>query len=257
MAADYYDYLIADRQIIPENQKQHYSEKIIYLPCYQVNDTRLEYSKKIFSRKEIGLPENGFIFCCFNNIFKITPHTFDGWMRILNAVDESVLLLYGVSERAKTNIKKEAEIRGISPERIVFGEHMSMPDYLARYRVADLFLDTFPYNAGTTASDALRMGLPLITRAGDSFASRVASSLLSALGLSELITYTQQEYEHLAVSLAKDSDKLKYIKSKLEKNLKTSKLYDSKRFVKNIEHAYREIYSRFHDQEERMDVYIE
>jgi len=256
MGAEYFDYLIADPIIIPEDNKQYYTEKIIYLPSYQVNDSYQKISQKIFSREEIGLPNDAFVFCSFNNVFKLTPQTFESWMRILTEVDRSVLLLFDANETATKNIKREAEARGISSERIVFGKHLPLPEYRARYRVADLFLDSLPYNAGTTASDALRVGLPVLTQMGESFASRVAASLLNSLGLTELITRNIQEYEVLAIDLAKNPDKLEAIKIKLKNNLETSPLYNTKLFTQNIEFAYKAIFERYQCDLDAEHIYI-
>ncbi|SVD58965.1 uncharacterized protein METZ01_LOCUS411819, partial [marine metagenome] len=181
MGANYYDYLMADQTIIPEENQKYYSEKIAYLPSYQVNDSTQSLPETIFTRKDLGLPEAGFVFCCFNNTYKITPTTFDGWGRILEQVDGSVLLIYVDNEQAKINLTKEIALRGIDPSRLVFGKRLPKHEYLARYRVADLFLDTHPYNAGTTSSDALRMGLPVLTCIGNSFASRMAASVINAV----------------------------------------------------------------------------
>jgi predicted O-linked N-acetylglucosamine transferase (SPINDLY family) len=245
MGAEYYDYLIADKTIIPADSQDYYSEKIIYLPSYQVNDSKRVISEKNFTRAELNLPEVGFVFCCFNNTYKITPHTFDGWMRILAAVPHSVLFLYADNKWAEENLKMEAQKRGVSQIRLVFGARIDRSDYLARYRVADLFLDTLPYNAGTTASDALWAGLPVLTCMGKTFCSRVAASLLSAIELPELITTTQVQYEAAAVELATNPTKLKAIKDKLERNRLTTALFDTSSFTKNIEDAYTQIYERY------------
>jgi hypothetical protein len=246
MAAPYIDYLIADRTLIPEESQKHYSEKIVYLPhSYQVNDRQRVIAQKVFTREELGLPKEGFVFCCFNNNFKITPATFDGWVRVLKAVEGSVLWLLEDNEAAGRNLKKEAQARGLDPNRLVFAKRMKLPEHLARHRAADLFLDTLPYNAHTTASDALWAGLPVLTCMGESFASRVAASLLNAIELPELITDTQQEYEALAIELAKDADKLKGIRDKLERNRLTTPLFDTTLFTKHIEMAYEQAYVRY------------
>jgi len=257
MAADYMDYLIADRTLIPEKNQKYYSEKIAYLPSYQVNDSKQSPPTTIFTRQDFGLPETGFVFCCFNNNFKITPTTFDSWGRILEQVDGSVLLIYTDNESAKTNLTKEIVLRGIDPNRLIFGERLPKPEYLARYRVADLFLDTHPYNAGTTASDAFRMGLPVITCIGHSFASRVAASLLNAVNLPELITTTQEQYESLAIELATKPEKLKIIKDKLAKNLPTAPLYDTPLFTRHLESAYLTMYDRYQQGLEPGHIYVE
>ncbi len=238
MGAEYMDYLIADQTLIPEESQQHYTEKIVYLPCFQANDSTRQISDKVFTREELGLPELGFVFCCFNNNYKITPATFDGWMRILKQVDGSVLFLYVDNELAATNLRKEAEQRGVDANRLVFGTRLPVLEYLARYRSADLFLDTLPFNGGTTASNALWAGLPVLTCTGEAFASRMAASLLTAIDLPELITGTQEEYEALAIELATDADKLKAIKQKLRQNRLSQPLFDTKRFTRNIENAY-------------------
>jgi len=238
MGIDYFDYLIADKVIIPEGYEQYYSEKILYLPSYQVNDRKRMISEKIFTRHELGLPDDGFVFCCFNNNYKILPTTFDGWMRILKAVEGSVLFLYAENQWAEKNLKKEAITRGLEPNRLVFGKSIAREEYLARYQSCDLFLDTSPYNAGTTASDALLAGLPVLTLQGKSFASRVASSILNAIHLPELITSSQEEYEALAIELATNPQKLGFIKEKLINNRLTTPLFDTPLFTKHIEDAY-------------------
>src|SRR6185437_13743787 len=154
---------IADDTIIPETHRKYYSEKILYLPSYQVNDSKRRIAQRRFGREELGLPSTGFVFCCFNGSYKITPSTFDGWMRILMRVPGSVLFLLGGNASREDNLRREARERGVEPDRIVFGAKLPVPEYLARYRAADLFLDTLPYNAGTTASDALWAGLPVLT----------------------------------------------------------------------------------------------
>jgi predicted O-linked N-acetylglucosamine transferase (SPINDLY family) len=244
MGAEYFDYLITDETIIPAELQKFYSEKIVCLPSYQVNDRKRAISDRQFTRQELGLPENGFVFCCFNNNYKILPTTFDLWMRILKRVEDSILFLYADNEWSKANLISEARVKGIDGARLVFGERISTQDYLARYRVCDLFLDTFPYNAGTTASDALWTGLPVLTLMGQSFASRVAASLLNAIGLPELITNTQEEYEALAIELATNPQKLVEIKLKLANNRLTTPLFDTPLFTKNLEAAYIKMHER-------------
>lgn len=245
MGVDYIDYLIADKTLIPEAGLQHYAEKIAYLPSFQANDSQRQISDKVFTREELGLPQSGFVFCCFNSNYKITPGTFDGWMRILQQVGESVLFLYAENELAATNLRREACQRGVDANRLVFGKRLSAPDYLARYRAADLFLDTLPFNAGTTASDALWAGLPVLTCTGEAFASRMAASLLHAIDLPELITATQEDYEALAVQLATHPEQLKAIGQKLERNRLSTALFDTKLFTRNIEEAYIQMYQRY------------
>ena len=247
LGADYMDYIIADKTLIPLEFQSCYSEKLVYLPnSYQVNDRGRLISERQFTRQELGLPESNFVFCCFNNNFKILPATFDGWMRILKAVEGSVLWLFQDNHWAAESLKKEAEKEGIAADRLVFAERLPLPEHLARHRQADLFLDTFPYNAHTTSSDALWTGLPVLTLMGKSFASRVAASLLSAIGLPELITNTQEEYEALAIELALNPMKLADIKLKLDNNRLTTPLFDTLCFTKNIETAYIDMYGRHH-----------
>jgi len=258
MAAKYIDYIIADRTIIPIKSRQYYSEKVVYLPnSYQVNDRKRVVSKKVFKREELGLPKEGFVFCCFNNNFKITPHTFDGWMRILKAVEGSVLWLLEDNATARINLRKEAQNRGINPIRLLFAKRMEPSEHLARQRAADLFIDTLPYNAHTTTSDALWIGLPVLTCKGESFASRVAASLLNAIELPELITDTQEQYESVAIDLATNPAKFKAIKDKLERNKMTTALFDTARFTKHIESAYTQMYERYQTDLPPDDIYIE
>ena len=242
MGAEYIDYIIADPTLIPIESQEHYSEKIACLPnCYQINDRKRIISDRQFSRRELDLPENGFVFCCFNNNYKILPPVFDGWMRILKSVEGSVLWLLEDTPQASENLQKEAALRSIPHERLIFAKRMPMPEHLARHRHADLFLDTSPYNAHTTASDALWSGLPVLTLSGKSFSSRVASSLLKAINLPELITSTQAEYETLAIVLANDAVQLKALKEKLAVNRLSTPLFDSSLFRGHIEAAYRKM----------------
>jgi predicted O-linked N-acetylglucosamine transferase (SPINDLY family) len=246
MAASYIDYLIADPILVRERDQTHYSEKIVYLPnSYQVNDATRTIAKSNFTREDFGLPRNGFVFCCFNNNYKINPDVFDCWMRLLDQIDESVLWLIKDNSSAAYNLKREAELRGISPHRIVFAERMKLDEHLARHRLADLFLDTLPYNAHTTASDALWAGLPVLTRIGDTFAGRVAASLLTAIELPELITTTREAYERLAFELAANPDKLRKLREKLAKNRLTTPLFDTQLSTRNIEAAYAAMIDRY------------
>lgn len=258
MGASYFDYIIADKTIIPQQAQKHYSEKVIYLPhSYQVNDSKRRISDKTFTRQELELPDTGFVFCCFNNSYKILPFVFDTWMRIMKAVDGSVLWLLEDNGVATNNLRKEAVARGVDAKRIVFAKRMRLEDHLARQRNADLFIDTFPCNAHTTASDALWAGLPVLTCMGESFASRVAGSLLYAIGLPELVTETQSDYEASAIELGNNPDKVKAIKEKLEKNRLTTPLFDTRQFTKNIEEAYTKMYERYHSDLPLDHIYID
>ena len=247
MGTNYFDYLIADQTLIPQNYQHFYAEKILYLPSYQANDSKREISNKHFTRSELELPSNGFVFCCFNSVYKITPRTFNSWMQILKAVKDSVLFLLDENQTATSNLKKQAKLSGVEESRLIFAKPLPLPEYLARYRIANLFLDTLPYNAGTTASDALRMGLPVLTLMGKSFASRMASSLLNAVGLPELITTNQNAYESLAIELATQPNKLEAIRTKLVNNLPNSPLFNAKLFTQHLESAYQSIYQRYQD----------
>ncbi len=245
LGAPYMDYLIADRVLIPPESAQFYSEKIVYLPdSYQVNDAARVIAERVFSRAELGLPETGFVYCCFNNNYKITPATFDGWMRILRQVPGSVLWLLEDNAGAAGNLRAAAEARGVSAARLVFAPRLPVADHLARQRAADLFLDTLPCNAHTTASDALWAGLPLLTCLGESFAGRVAGSLLAAVGLSELITGSQAEYEALAVGLARDSGRLAGIRARLAAQRLTAPLFNTELTTRRLEAAYEALYER-------------
>jgi len=258
MGANFIDYIIADHTLIPDKSQEFYSEKVIYLPnTYQVNDRKKVISDKQFSRTELGLPKDSFVFCCFNNNHKILPTTFLGWMRILKTVKSAVLLLLEDNSRSEVNLKREAEKQGVDASRLIFVERASLRDHLARHRQADLFLDTFPYNAHTTASDALWAGLPVLTLMGESFASRVAASLLTAIDLPELITSSQEQYEALAIELATNPAKLKAIKMKLESNRLTTPLFDTPRFTKHLEESYTKMYERYHANLPPEHIYIE
>ena len=245
MGANYIDYLIADRTIIPDMSRKFYAEKIVVLPnTYQVNDRMRAISSTAFNRTDERLPPEGFVFCCFNNSYKIIPCVFDRWMRILAQVQGSVLWLLEDNASAVMNLKKEAVARGVSSERLVFAKRIPSPDHLARCRLADLFLDTLPYNAHTTASDALWAGLPVLTCIGETFAGRAAASLLKSIKLPELITTTLEEYQLVAVDLATHPEKLSIIKRKLADNRLTAPLFDTQLFTKHIEAAYMAMYER-------------
>ena len=244
LGAPYMDYLIADPVIIPATHRHHYAEKILYLPSYQANDSKRLMAEKRFTREELALPPDGVVFCCFNASYKITPSTFDSWMRILRKVPGSVLWLLAERDTVERHLRQEAQTRGIDPQRLVFAQRLARPEYLARYRAADLFLDTLPYNAGTTASDALWAGLPVLTRRGEAFAARVAASLLEAIGLPELITTSAEHYEALAVELAHHPQRLLALRDKLDTNRSNTLLFDTSAFTAHLEHALQRIHER-------------
>lgn len=246
LGCDYIDYIIADRFVIPENRKSFYTEKVVYLPdSYQPNDNTKIIGASGFTRQELGLPEQGFVFCCFNNSYKIVPEIFDCWARILKQVDKSVLWLLKANASVVANLINEAKARGVDPARLVFADRMPLADHLARHRLADLFLDTLPYNAHTTASDALWAGLPVLTQIGTTFPGRVAASLLNAVGLSEFVVRTQQEYEKTAINLAANPNELAVIKNRLAQNRSTAPLFNTRQFTRRIEDAYRAMYIRY------------
>ncbi len=244
--APFMEYLIADKTLIPPGSEKYYSEKIIHLPhSFMPSDDGREISDRAISRADMGLPERGVVFCCFNNSYKIGPREFDIWMRLVGRTEGSVLWLSGANDHARRNLRNAAAARGIDPDRIVFAERLAMAEHLARHRLADLFLDTFHYNAHSTASDALWAGLPVITFAGRGFAARVAASLLRAAGLPELITDSADEYERLALELARDPDKLAALKAKLAGLRASAPLFDTVRFARHLEDGCAQAYQRY------------
>lgn len=239
MAATFIDYVIADPIVLPFDQQPFYTEQIVHLPeSYQVNDAKRLIAERTPSRDEAGLPEHDFVFCCFNNNFKINPPVFEIWMRLLRSVDGSVLWLLRDNALAERNLRNEAAARGIAPARLVFADRVPVDQHLARHRLADLFLDTLPYNAHTTASDALWAGLPIVTCKGHAFAGRVAASLLHAVGLPELVTDNPQAYEAMALRLATDATWLAGLRTRLTQNRLTCPLFDTDRSRRHIEKAY-------------------
>jgi len=247
LAAPYMDYLIADRIVIPEADRGSYTEQIVYLPdCYQPNDAGRGVAERAPSRQQCGLPESGFVFCCFNNQYKIQPPLFDVWMRLLRSIEGSVLWLSERSDTVTDNLCREGLARGVYPERLIFAPRMpALSDHLARYGLADLFLDTLPFNAHTTASDALWAGLPVLTCRGNSFAGRVAASLLTTIGLPELVAANLQEYEARAFMLAKRPAELAQLRSRLAANRSTSALFDTRRLCRHLEAAYTLMWERW------------
>lgn len=239
LGASFVDYLIADPIVIPSEQRQFYTERIAYLPdTCQVNDRQSIIADRTFTRGELGLPPRGFVFCCFNGSYKVEPTVFDVWMRLLRRVEGSVLWLLAGNDAVPGNLRREAVARGVSGDRIVFAPRMPLPDHLARHRVADLFVDTFHFNAHTTASAALWAGLPVLTCRGTTFASRIGASVLTAIGLPELVAGSHAEYETLAFDLATQPDKLDAITRKLREHRLTYPLFDTPRFARNLENAY-------------------
>jgi predicted O-linked N-acetylglucosamine transferase (SPINDLY family) len=230
------DYIVADAYIIPENHEASYTEKVLRLPnCYQPNDNRRTISNVEQTRADHGLPDNAFVLCSFNNNYKITPIVFDVWMRVLKQFPNAVLWLIKDTATAENNLRNEAHARGIDPERLIFARRLKPEEHLARHVCADLFLDTYPCNAHTTASDALWTGLPLVTCSGNSFASRVAGSLLTTIGLPELITENLIDYEKKIIALISKPTELADVKNHLLNNKTTSPLFDTQRYAKDWE----------------------
>ncbi len=245
MGAPYVDYIVADRTVIPEDERDGYSERVVWLPdTFQCNDALRPIAPSAPPRRDAGLPDDAFVFCSFNNAFKIAPDVFACWMRLLKAVDGSVLWLLEGSGEATANLRREAAATGVDPGRLVFAARAAPAEHLARHRLADLFLDTLPFNAHTTASDALWTGLPVVTCEGTTFAGRVAASLLRAVGLPELVTRTRDDYEALALRLATDRAALAALAAKLAANRSTAPLFDPQRFARHLESAYATMWER-------------
>ena len=244
--ADFFDYIITDKIVTPEEHAPYYSEKFVYLPhCYQVNDHTQLIANKDWGKGDFGFPEDSFVFCSFNGPYKIDPVMFDVWMEILRKVPDSILWLLSGNSIAEKNLRREAEARGIQSERLVFADMLPKDEHLSRLRFADLSLDTRIVNGHTTTSDALWAGVPVITLQGGHFASRVSSSVLAAIGLPELITHRLEEYEALAVQLARNPAQLQEIRRRLAENRLSAPLFDTPRFVRNLESAYREMWNIF------------
>jgi protein O-GlcNAc transferase len=239
MGSEAIDYVIVDRIVVPPQEQAFFTERLVHLPnCYQANDSTRMISERIPSRQQCGLPERGFVFCCFNASYKITPKVFNVWIRLLKTVPKGVLWLLDSNPYATANLKREAEARGVGAERLVFAGHLPYPDHLARFAVADLFLDTFPYNAHTLTSDALWGGCPVVTYSGRTFPSRVAGSLLRSVGLPELVCGSLTEYEKLASALARDPERLLGVRQKLRTARSAAPVFDTRRFARHLEAAF-------------------
>jgi protein O-GlcNAc transferase len=257
MGADFIDYIIADQNLIPMDSQKFYSEKPIYLPHhYQAQDNTLSISNDTPSRLDLGLPDKGFIFCAINNSYKIRMPEFDVWMRLLSHVDGSVLWLLESNKFVKDNLLKEAQARGISAERLVFAQGVSHETYLAQFRRADLYLDTFNYNAGATASNALWAGLPVLTKLGRGYTARMAGSLLTSIGLPELATHSEEDYESLALALATDPERLAKIRQTLADNRLSTPLFDTALFTKHLENGFEQVYQRYYDGKPPDDIFV-
>ncbi len=239
MGADFVDYILADPVVAPMQHQEHYTERIVHLPnCYQPNDRQRKIADEPVTRADCGLPDDAFVFCSFNNSYKIKAAVFDVWMRLLSKVQGSVLWLLSPNDLCRDNLRREAEARGVDPDRLVFAGRFPIARHLARHQLADLFLDSLPCNAHTTASDALWAGLPVLTCTGETFAGRVAASLLTAMDLPELITESLEAYERVALSLAQDTSGLERLRLKIAAGRETTPLFDSARYARNLESAY-------------------
>ena len=248
--SNFFDYIIADKILIPEESQKYYSEKIIYLPdTYQANEDVKKVSNKNLTRETFGLPLDKFVFCSFNSNHKINLKTFNLWMRILSKNLNSVLWIMSENDLSSKNLRNVAIKNGVDPKRLIFAKNMPHDEHLKRLQLADIFLDTFPYNAHTTCSDALRVNLPVLTLKGESFASRVAASLLNSINFPELITESEDDYEKLALKISMNKELLENIKSKIKQNKLTSNLFNSKVYTKNIERAYTIAYQNFVNEE--------
>jgi protein O-GlcNAc transferase len=248
MGADFIDYIIVDPLIVPDNQQLFFSERLVHLPCsYQVNDRRREVCSQASSRRDCGLPTEGLVLCSFNNGYKISPAFFDIWMRLLRSIPGSVLWLLETNGLVEGNLRSEAEKRGVDATRLIFAPVVPLAEHLGRHRHADLFLDTLPCNAHTTASDALWVGLPVLTCSGETFAGRVAGSLLTAIGMPQLITGSLEEYEQAALALASAPHRLAALRQELERKREGSSLFDLARYARNIEAAYARMWQTWLD----------
>ena len=245
LGVEHIDYIFADPIIVPAAGREHYAEKIAYLPSYQSNPNDRPVPEQMPTRAACGLPETGFVFCCFNNTYKILPHVFARWIRIVQATPNSALWLYVSNPAAADNLRAEAARLGLEDGRLILAGHVERAEYFARLAIADLFLDTLPYNAGTTASDALWMGLPVLTQIGETFAGRVAASVLTAIGLTDLIATSDADYERIAIELGNDPAQLADAKERLARNRRTERLFDTKRFAASVEAAYEAMMDRY------------
>lgn len=258
MGAKYIDYIVADQNLIPEKNYKFYSEKIIFMPHhYQVQNNELKISKAPLTKEDLGLPKDCFVFCAINNTYKISPNIFDIWMRLLTKVKKSVLWLLDNGPVSNKNLLNEAKARGINENRLVFAKRKPFEKYLAQLKYADIYLDTFTYNAGATASNVLFMGIPIITKIGNSYSARMASSLLKSIDLPELITTSSEAYERLALNLSTNPDKLKILKEKLKMNLKNKPLFNTKMFTKHFENGLEQVFKNYMDENDPKNIFVE
>jgi len=247
------DYLLADHVLVPANQRGHYTERVVYLPSYQANDVKSRVAGPAPTRGSFGISDEAFVFCCFNSIYKVNPDVMDSWSRILNQCDKSVMFLAVDNPSARDNLTREFEARGVDASKLVFGQGLPRPDFLARFAVADLFLDTWPCNGGTTSSEALFAGLPLITMCGETFASRMGASLLTALDAQELITHSPMEYEQRAIALYRERAKLASLAQQLRSKSRESVIFNSRQFAVHLEAAYAQMASLYYSGQPAQD----
>lgn len=247
------DYLLADHVLVPANQRGNYTERVVYLPSYQANDVKSRVAGPAPTRGSFGISDEAFVFCCFNSIYKVNPDVMDSWSRILNQCDKSVMFLAVDNSSARDNLTREFEARGVDASKLVFGQGLPRPDFLARFAVADLFLDTWPCNGGTTSSEALFAGLPLITMCGETFASRMGASLLTALDAQELITHSPMEYEQRAIALYRERAKLASLAQQLRSKSRESVIFNSRQFAVHLEAAYAQMASLYYSGQPAQD----
>lgn len=247
------DYLLADHVLVPANQRGNYTERVVYLPSYQANDVKSRVAGPAPTRGSFGISDEAFVFCCFNSIYKVNPDVMDSWSRILNQCDKSVMFLAVDNPSARDHLTREFEARGVDASKLVFGQGLPRPDFLARFAVADLFLDTWPCNGGTTSSEALFAGLPLITMCGETFASRMGASLLTALDAQELITHSPMEYEQRAIALYRERAKLASLAQQLRSKSRESVIFNSRQFAVHLEAAYAQMASLYYSGQPAQD----
>ena len=246
MGGDFMDYVMVDEFVVPRDYRRYYTEKVVYLPdCYLVNDRKQPISDTTLTRQEYGLGDEGVVYCCFSNNFKIVPQIFDVWMRILTRVPNSVIWLIKWTDTVVSNLTREAQSRGVDPDRLVFAPMITRADHMARYRMADLFLDTPLVTAGATAADSLLGGCPVLTCAGVGLQRRVAGSMVRAIALEELVTTSLDDYETIAIDLGLHPEKLKALREKLRRNLSTSALFNCERSTRHIEAAYETMWDTY------------
>jgi predicted O-linked N-acetylglucosamine transferase (SPINDLY family) len=248
MGSNFMESIVSDRFLIPVENQKYFSEKQLYLPnTYLPTDDTLSISSQPTSRSDLGLPESSIVFCAINNTYKINQHVFDIWMRLLERVSGSVLWLFETNKFVKANLRKEANKRGVKSDRLVFAKKVNHKKYLSQFQQVDIFLDTFTYNAGATASNALWAGLPVVTKIGQNYTARMAGSMLNAIGLPELITETEKDYEALILELATNPKKLSEVKEKLANNRLTQPLFNTELYTKHLENGYQQAYQNYFD----------